>query len=724
MRAPTSGKLQPVSDSLVRFQAHIRDVRRSLRISETTWLFFLAMLAGLVAGFGAIAFNFLISFVQWLAIGTSAGKGPVPFILSGGAPAWRVLLAPAAGGLLVGPLIYFLAREAKGHGVPAVVRAVHERSGRIDPIIALVKLVASALTLGTGGSLGREGPVIQIGAAFGSATGQLLGVTPRQLKMLAAGGAAGGLAAMFNAPLGGAFFALEVVVGSFAMDAFGPVVVASVAATVVSRAILGNNPNIAVSHYELLHSYELAIYVALGLACGAVAVVFTRAVALSTALFERVRLPEWLKPSSGGAAVGLIAVLLTPRVLGNGYATIETILKNEPLEVLFVALLGLKLVATCLSLGSGGSGGVFGPSLYLGAVLGALVGKIAGFVLPVAPPGAYALVGMAAFVAGAMHAPVSMVLMLFEMTNDYQIVLPLLIASSIASVVAKKIYVESIDTVLDARAGLHVHKNVEEMALHAVRVDEAASRSEDAVVLPTARLDAVIQRFLKVKTGVLAVCTEGGKYLGVILLEDVRGSVIDGAIAASSVIAQDVLRTDVPTLAPDQPLTRAIDVFHGIACDALPVVSGPEPTFHGFLREGDIVSAYRRSILKSELQSTLFVSQGKDAVAERVDLPPGIEVATVASPPWLVGKTLAEVQVRTRYGILVLGLEVLGEDGRYRKRLPDPAIPIAANERLVVLGPVAALNALREGMEPPPVTRETALALSDASQRLSKSGGA
>src|SRR5581483_3997713 len=229
---------------------------------------------------------------------------------------------------VVGPLVHFLAREAKGHGVPAVIRAVHERGGRIAPLIALVKTLASALTLGTGGSLGREGPVVQIGASIASGTGQLLGVTPKQMKMLAAAGAAAGLAAIFNAPLGGSFFALEVIVGSFAMEAFGPVVVAAVAATVVSRAILGDTPVIRVMPYRLEHTYELAVYVGLGLACGAAAMIFTRSIAVGSGLFERAPLPEWAKASVGGLCVGLLAITTTPRILGNGYETVDALMSD------------------------------------------------------------------------------------------------------------------------------------------------------------------------------------------------------------------------------------------------------------------------------------------------------------------------------------------------------------------------------------------------------------
>jgi CIC family chloride channel protein len=684
---------------LIALHARVQEIRRRLRISETAWLFLLASVAGLLAGLGSIVFHYLIAAIQWLAFGSASVEGPLDAVSRAGFSSARLLLAPAVGGLVVGPLIHFFAREAKGHGVPAVVRSVHERGGRISPAIALVKTIASAVTLGSGGSLGREGPVVQIGASIGSGVGQLLGVTPKQLKMLAAAGAAAGLAAIFNAPLGGAFFALEVIVGSFAMEAFGPIVVASVSATLVSRAILGDHPVIAVASYELEHVHELLVYVALGLACGGVAVLFTRGIALATAAFERVPTPEWMKPAIGGAAVGFIALDLTPRILGNGYETVDAIMSHRPIETLLLVLIAAKLVATCLTLGSGGSGGVFGPTLFLGAVLGALIGKTAGFVLPVAPPAAYALVGMAALVAGATHAPVSMVLMVFEMSDNYRIVLPLLIATSISSAVARRLYRESVDTVLDAQKGRLVHKNV---ALHGIPVVDAAHLGDGVVVAASASLDELVQRFLTGGAAVLAVVDRLGKYRGMISAETLRACEHDEAMPPA-VVALDLVRLDVPQLSPRDPLTRAVDAFHGAGIEALPIVEPGDGRFIGLITEGDIVAAYRRAVLRSEILSTTLRIEGT-ASGGSLRFGDGTVTTEIACPPWLAGRTLAEVQLRSRFGVSVLAVRSSGAVAR----AADPKAPIRESERIVIVGSKSSIEKLQANAdEPVPASEQT-----------------
>jgi CIC family chloride channel protein len=676
------------SQRLAHVHASIQELRRRLRITQTTWLFLLAGLAGLLAGLGSICFHYLIGAFQWLAFGTASHVGPLAAVQAPGFASWRVVLAPALGGLIVGPLIHFWAREAKGHGVPAVIRAVHERGGRISPVIALVKTIASAITLGSGGSLGREGPVVQIGASIGSGVGQLLGVTPKQLKMLSASGAAAGLAAIFNAPLGGAFFALEVVVGSFAMDAFGPIVIASVSATLVSRGILGDNPVISVAPYQLEHVHELLVYVVLGLVCGVGAVAFTKSVSAGTAVFERVPLPDWAKPALGGVVVGWIALRATPRVLGNGYETIDALMGNRPVEAFLLLVVAAKLVATSVTLGSGGSGGLFGPTLFVGAVLGALVGKAAALVLPVAPPAAYALVGMAAFVAGATHAPVSMVLMIFEMSDNYRIVLPLLIATSVSSALARRMYRESVDTVLDARQGRRIHRNLEEMALHAIHVSEAAHDGARAVVPETATLKAMLDALVTSRSDVLAVVDQGGRYRGVVTAESLQGQKDEAPDAP--VIAIDIVRTDVPTLRPQDPLTRAIDAFHGAGVEALPVVQ--DDRLVAFLSEGDIVSAYRQAVLRSELVSAVLV-ESSQGTSKRLEFANDIATLEIPAPEWLVGRTLGEVRFRTRFGVSVLAVR----RGGAIARLPDPAMPIASDESLVVIGPREAIATAQRG---------------------------
>lgn len=539
--------------------------------------------------------------------------------------------------------------------------------------------------------------------------------------MIVAGGAAAGLAALFNAPLGGAFFALEVILGSFALEAFGPVVVASVAATVVSRALLGDHTVLEVPRYQLEHLYELPVYALVGLACGAVAVALTRGLGLASTLFDRLPLlPSWLRPALGGLVVGALALEVTPRVLGNGYETVDALVASHVLETGLVVVLAAKLLATSTCLASGGSGGVFGPALFLGAVVGALVGRTVGLVVPIGPVGAYAIVGMAALVAGTTHAPVSMVVMLFEMTDSYRIVLPLLIATSIASVVAKALYAESVDTVLDAVRGVSHPRSHEVAALSSIRVEDVARAIPEAVIDRAMRIEAVIDRFLVARTDVFAVVGKEGRYLGAILLEDLSGLVSEGRGRGAATVAFDVLRTDVPTLTPDATLTSAIEAFHGVTCDALPVVDGVTGTLVGFLDEKEIVAAYRTEILRSELRSSFEPGEAGSVRTEGFDLPAGVALGRVTVPPWLVGKSLVGADLRRRFGVLVLAIRVVGADGVRRKAAPDPLQVLVAGAQLLVVGPTEALRALERGEEPPPVTPEVAEAVTTTSQRLPK----
>ncbi|MBI2202095.1 MAG: chloride channel protein, partial [Armatimonadetes bacterium] len=365
---------------------------------KTPILVFLSLCIGVGAGFGGYGFRWLIGFVQngfW-----KQGASLVPWA------ALSTVLIPAVGGALVGPLVYFLARETKGHGVPEVMLAVAEEQGRMRFRVVFVKALASALCIGTGGSAGREGPIVQIGAALGSTLGQLTKVPVEILRTLVAAGAAGGISATFNAPIAGVFFSLEVILRDFSARAFSLVVLASVTATVISRALLGQNPAFFVPPYELLSPWELLLYAGLGVLTALVAKAFTWSLYRCEDLFEAWRFPEYLKPVAGGLCVGAIG-LAFPQVFGVGYETLEVALRGHLAPVLMGALLVAKIAATSLTLGSGGSGGIFSPTLFLGAMLGGALGSFFHSLFPVitAPSGAYALVGMAAVFAGAAQTP-------------------------------------------------------------------------------------------------------------------------------------------------------------------------------------------------------------------------------------------------------------------------------------------------------------------------------
>jgi CIC family chloride channel protein len=396
---------------------------RSSFLPEENQLLLLAVAVGVLTGFGSVGFIKVIHGVadfaqERVASGLGFFFGPAD-----------IVLLPALGGLIVGPLIYHFAREARGHGVPEVMTALATKGGRIRPRVVVVKILASATTIGFGGTAGREGPMIQIGSAIGSGIGQLTRLPTRHVRTLVACGAAGGVAATFNAPIAGAIFSMEVLMGRLAGD-FLLVMLTSLTSCFVARAYLGNFPAFVAPSYELVSAAELPLYFGLGLVTGLAALLYVRLLYKSEDWFEAWQFPEWLKPAVGGLMVGVI-LRFFPQIYGAGFPAMEAALWVRFSWGLLVALFFAELFGNIFTLGSGGSGGVFAPSLYMGAMLGGAYGMGVHALFPEATggSGAYAMVGMAAFFAAAAKAPTTSILILFEMTNDYRIILPLMAAT-------------------------------------------------------------------------------------------------------------------------------------------------------------------------------------------------------------------------------------------------------------------------------------------------------
>lgn len=432
------GWLQALRRLRVRFRALARRVRRSPAnlpqwgpalvwfqasfLPAENYLIVLAIAVGLLTGFGSVGFIYLLHGLTDFARETVADSWLAVF---GDA---RLVLLPALGGLMAGPVIARVAAEARGHGVPEVMTALAARGGYIRKRVAAVKVLASALTIGFGGAAGREGPMVQIGSGIGSAVGRAARLSARQVRTLVACGAAGGIAATFNAPIGGAIFALEVLMGRMHTD-FLLVLLTSLTSCMIARHHLGDYPAFIAPAYELLSPAELPLYFLMGFGIGLAAIVYVRALYRAEAAFGGWAFPDWAKPAVGGLIVGLI-LRFFPQVYGSGLPTVESALwARFPWELL-LALFVAELLANCATLGSGGSGGVFAPSLYMGAMLGGVFGTQVNALFPewTAGPGAYAMVGMGAFFAAVAKAPTTALLILFEMTNDYRIMLPLMAA--------------------------------------------------------------------------------------------------------------------------------------------------------------------------------------------------------------------------------------------------------------------------------------------------------
>jgi CIC family chloride channel protein len=568
----------------------------------------LALLVGLGAGLGAILFRWLIGVVRWISFEW------LPDVTAGWGAAY-VVIAPTIGGLLVGPLIYFFAREAKGHGVPEVMEAVALRGGRIRPVVALVKSIASSLSIGTGGSVGREGPIVQIGSTIGSTVGQAMKMSDDRVRNLVACGAAGGVAATFNAPIAGVIFALEVILGNFSAKSFGTVVIASVTASVVGRAAFGDVPAFVVPEYTLNSIWEFPLYLVLGIAAALVGALYTRALYGGEDLFDAwKKVPEWSKAGIGGLLLGCMALAygaipglgfdVVPQVYGVGYETIESGLLGNNVMLAMLALVGLKILATSITIGSGGSGGVFAPSLFIGSMLGGSLGLLFAQLVPgvPGPPGAYALVGMGAVFAGATQASMTAVLIIFEMTGDYKIILPLMLAVVTATLLSGVLLKgETIYTLKLTRRGVRLKRGRALDVLEAVQVEEVMS--ETVTVLPETPLEGLDEFFLKANRNAFPVVDDGGKLIGIVSLTDVRRA-LESRDDIRDLCVREIMTDTLVTAFPDESLNAVLQRMAPRDLSLLPVVSRDHPDRRlGVIRRNDVVRAYDLGLARRELDA-------------------------------------------------------------------------------------------------------------------------
>jgi CIC family chloride channel protein len=416
---------------------------------------------------------------------------------------------------LVGLVVYYFAREAKGHGVPEVMFAVTEKKGIMRPRIVVAKALASALSIGSGGSVGREGPIVQIGSAWGSTFGQLMGVKESHLKLLVACGAAAGIAGTFNAPIGGVLFASEIILGSFAVSNISAIVVSSVLSAAIGRFYIGNVPSFPIPHYNVTGIPVLGLFLVLGIFGGLFSVTYIRTLLFFESRWDRLqRVPEWLKPMLGGIIVGAVGFFL-PQILGVGYPTVEKALANEMGLGLLVILLVLKLLITSTTIASGGSGGVFAPGLYMGAMLGGAFGLVCQLIFPNLPvsDGVFAVVGMAAVFAGTAHAPITAMIMLFEMTNNYQLILPLMLATVISTTLSSRLNRESIYTMKLAKRGFDIIRKRASDRLSSILVTEAIHPDKFCLV-SSLRVREALQAFRQSSEWFAYVRDDNGRLLG------------------------------------------------------------------------------------------------------------------------------------------------------------------------------------------------------------------
>jgi CIC family chloride channel protein len=554
-------------------------------------LMVLAVVNGAGAGGGAVGFRYLIVGFTRLFTGRSdysdaghAASSHIPVL-----GIYFVLLVPVIGGLIYGPLVDRFAKEARGHGVPEVMLAVSQRGGRIAPQVAIVKSLASALCIGSGGSVGREGPIVQIGSALGSSIGQWLRVPESRLRLLVACGAAGGISATFNAPIAGVFFALELILRDFETESFGAVVLASVTADVIGRAAFGNHAFLALPTFSVRSPVEFAFYAVLGVLAAAGGVGFTKVLYGIEDLCDRLwHGPEWLRPAAGGVLLGGL-VLALPEMYGVGYPILENGVAGHYVVWFLIVLLIGKMFATSLTIGIGGSGGVFAPSLFMGAMLGTAYGDGVHQFLPhlTASAGAYGLVGMGALFAGATRAPITGVLIIFELTGDYTIVLPLMVAIVVATAVSGKLSKDTIYTLKLRRRGITITNGPPVNLMYTLTVGDAMQ----PVPVPLASTDTItriVKRFADGGLDALPVVDADGRYRGSVTSQELQTSLEADSVDAA---AGDLARS-LPAVRPAQSLHDAVQVLTGHDATGLPVLSVDGSRVVGWINHRDVMRAY------------------------------------------------------------------------------------------------------------------------------------
>ena len=610
--------------------------------SETAVLLGTAFIVGAGTGLGAVVFIRLIVLVQRLFF--EGGESLLGFAGRG-----IFILAPAVGGLLAGPVIAYFAREAKGHGVPEVMQAIALQGGRIRPRVVLAKVVASALCIGSGGSAGREGPIVQVGAALGSSFGQWFHLSEARVRNLVACGAAAGIAATFNAPIAGVIFAMEIILGELRLGDMGNVVVSAVTASTVARVFLGDRPAFSIPKYAIRTPWEILLYALLGVLAAITAVAFIKVLYSIEARFDRARLPEAIKPAIGGLMLGglaffypmilslgfvpegenLIGLPLAasfPHIFGSGFPVIEATLLGKLSIGLLVALIILKPLATSLTLGSGNSGGVFAPALFTGAALGGAFGLLVEKIAPgaTAGPGAFATVGMAAVFAGAAHAPFTGFLIVFEMTDDYRLIIPLMAGVIVSHIVSERLHRDSIYTFKLTLRGIRLESGRDIDAMESVQVDEVMVK--DPATVPTSMpIAQLASEFLRTGRHGFPVLNDDGSLYGVVSLEDYRRAATEGDDQVG-LLVRDIATRDMVTVSPNETVGTALRRMAPRDLSRLPVVDRRNPRrLLGVVRRNDIVRAYdialaRRTAIRSgNIQAGAKTVAGLDATEITVE---------------------------------------------------------------------------------------------------------
>ena len=573
---------------------------------DNTRMVLTATFIGLTVGLLSLLFRGIVDIIhRYIFDGGSRLLG----IDQGG---WNILflpLIPLVGTILLIPLSLLFPGEINGYGFTKFLRKVNLEDGIIRARSIILKMIATALTIGTGNSAGIEGPIAQIGGALGSQVGQFGRVSGNRMKVYIAAGCAGGIAGMFNAPIAGVFFAAEIVLlGTYKISSFAALVIASAMSTAVTRSYYGSSSSaFKIPQYIMVNRLvEIPLYCLMAVLIGFAAVLYIRIFYLVRDKYQVLPIHPQLKPLTGALCIGIIGMFF-PQVMGDGYGYMKEVLNGGGIVLVMFALIFLKIIATSITLGSGGAGGVFAPSLFIGAMIGGTFGSVVHKLLPglTASSGAYATVGIGAFLAAATHAPMTAIFLLFEMTGNYQIILPIMLTSIIGTVVASKFCEDSIDTVDFTREGIDIHEGREVAIMKSLKVGTAISNDVD-FISEDANIKQLLQIFSMGRSFYFPVVDDSGKMTGIVSLQDVKNILHRDEKEHIAHTVGEVCSRDITMLTPDDSLFTAMQLFDIKGIEEIPVVESLENRWVvGMLKRRDALDVYNRQALKNEISAKI-----------------------------------------------------------------------------------------------------------------------
>lgn len=570
---------------------------------DTIYLVLLAIIVGVISGYAALLLRFGIEWVSLLWTGERTWEQVIDEL-----PWYIYLIAPTCAGLLVGIIVVHFLPGGELRGVPGVLADLVERRGKINNRQMITETVGTAISIGSGASLGREGPTVALGALISSEIGQRLGLTEQQIRTLIGCGVAAGIASSFNTPIAGVLFALEVILADYTIATFSPIVIASVLATVITRSELGNFPAFIIPEFQLISAWEIPAYLIMGVICGLVATILIKSLAPTRRLYERFVPDRRLRPAVAGLLLGLLG-LLVPEIMSIGYETVASMMLEQirpelldivlPLGLFLAILLVSKLVATIICSAGGFPGGLLGPSLFLGACVGALFGGVAHGFAPAYSEsyGAYALVACGALTAAALQAPITVMLMVFEMTADYHIMLPLMAACSVATLVTRAFGRASVFTESLEERGINTEWGREQSWMRSVKVTQIPWRKIPSVHMNTPLME-LKRIYVSSGKGCVQVVDDEGQMVGIVTFADLQNWLLDPSLD-QAIVAAEVANRNVRVISEGGSLLEAIRTFDKESFEQIPVVSAENPRkVLGVLARNAVFQTYHQLMIK------------------------------------------------------------------------------------------------------------------------------